>query len=164
MTLQHERKFEMPSTAKSGINKNNKPYTNWKHKIGGRIFSSFKSAEELGLKDQENYIVAYEEAPNNTYPDKPYKNIINITPAVSKEELEESNKQYHVEPMGEPKAEDTDWEEINRIKQLNIDTSTVFNQTCNYIHHTPDAKYDNFNQFYERLWKLLQEKRKEKVV
>ncbi|KKL59824.1 hypothetical protein LCGC14_2211480 [marine sediment metagenome] len=186
MSLQHEGKFEMPSTAKSGTNKYGKPYTNWKHKIGGQLFGSFKTAEELGLKDQEFYLVAYEESPNPTHPETPYKNIINITEAISLKEVEDRNKQYNVKDVGEPTTPDTDYETYeakqSRI-QDNITKGMTFNKTVDWIIATrklslngllrdkdnkiiPARDYtlsDRFDIVYDFLLKKAVEKRKEKL-
>ena len=181
--LQHEGKFEMPSTATSGINKNKKPYTQWKHKIGGRLFSSFKTVDELGLIDQNNYIVAYEESPNPKYPDNPYKNLKNVTPAIKpksdgvtdNEMIEEDNKvnltNVGEQPTQQPQAtEEERWEKINAVKDKKIMFGQVTNLTMKWImnerriEQTNKPTIDgNFNPIFDHIWKLIVEKRKEKL-
>ncbi len=178
--LQHEGKFEMPSTATSGINKNKKPYTQWKHKIGGRLFSSFKTVAELGLIDGDNYIIAYEESPNSAYPDNPYKNLKNVTPAVGKEEMKEEDKKVNMTNVGqipepqandEPKAtEEERWDKINAVKDKKIMFGQVTNLTIKWIMNERRTEQPNkptldknFNPIFDHIWKLVEEKRKEKL-
>lgn len=174
----HEGKIEGVNVAKEGTKKDGSHYKLYKYTIGKRIFSSFKNLEELKAKIGDYTIVAYEEAENKTYPDKPYKNIVNLTQAVTPKEMQEENKKVNMIDVGKPTSEEpvdnrptakvsviepqADWEEINRIKQLNKDVTVVFINTCNYI-DSHKANYENFPIFFDKLWNILQKKRKEKL-
>ncbi len=162
--LNHEGKIELSTIAKEGKKKDGSSYKLWKYTIGGRIFSSFKSLSQLGSEMGEYVIVAYEEAPNLTHPETPYKNIVNLTQGVESKDVGEPTPQEESKTI-KPSTAEPNWGRIQREKQLNIDTSTVFNQTCNTILSDKDFAFDkHFDSIYEKLWKLLQEKRKEKLA
>ncbi len=164
-----------------GVKKDGTPWTSYKYKIGGRFYSGFKKLSEFepSVEVGDYVIVAYDEQPNKDPQKKPYKNLINITEAVSQEELDECNKPVNmvdVEATGgygreEPVSEEERWAKINAVKDQKIQFGMVFKKTIDWIIAERAMKGEgntymldeNFSPVFDRLWKHATEKRKEKL-
>ena len=158
--MQHEGELESMNKGPSGVKKDNTPWQIYKYEVGGKVFSSFKSPVELEIKMGDYLIVAYNEAPNKDYPDKPHKNIINITQGtkptegesrkdlieeaealIGKDEMKEEYKKVkldmtEVTKPNQPKAiptEEDRWEKINAVKEKKILVGQVTNLTVKWI-------------------------------
>ncbi len=161
--MQINGKIESCEVGKSGTKKDGSEYTQYKYKISGRYYSGFGSLDEFDVKIGDSVILSYTEKENPSFPDKPYKNIVNITQAKDKG-VEESNKQYNVKPVGEtPTPPKVDFQEA---LQERITRGMVFNKTVDWIiaeraligkGFTLD---DNFDTIYEHLLKKVIEKSK----
>ncbi len=172
--LKAEGKIEEISEVGSGVKKDGTPWTRYKYKIGNRYYAGFIDLKktEPPQKIGDTVIVAYSETPNPNGTN-PYKNVRNVTPTVSNEELKESNEAVNLVPVGtEQKAitEEERWEKINAIKDRKIMFGQVLNKTMDWIMNerritqTPEVTLDkNFNSMFDHIWKLATEKRKEKL-
>ena len=173
--MEKEGKLEEFGIIKENVGKNNA--TLYRYRIGGQSFSCFKALDEwtdkIALGD---YVInTYEEAPNKDPKKPPYKNIKNIVPGVAPEEVEDSNKQYNVEPVGN--ATGPNWDEINEVKDMKILFGMVFKKSIDWIINERKLKAtntaegttsgysldENFDIVFNHLWDKALAKRKEKL-
>ncbi len=139
-------------------------WTSYKYKIGGRFYSGFKTLQEYELERGDYVIIVYEEAPNPRSPDKPYKNLKNLTKGISDEEVKESDKQFNVKKVGvSPTTPNVDFQEA---LQERITRGMVFNKTVDWIIHERKligkgyTLDENFDKIYDHLYKKAKEKSK----
>ncbi|KKM20346.1 hypothetical protein LCGC14_1646460 [marine sediment metagenome] len=153
-----------------GKKKDGTPWKMYKLRIDENTFSTFKKLEEFEVSMGDYVLVTYTEKPNPQNASSPYKNIVNIVKGLSKEEVKESDEQYNVEPtgkkvMGQTKEEPkTDWDEINERKQKNIQVTSCFHRTLDFIFSKKELTVDNhFDNLFDKLWNKIENKRKEKL-
>ena len=155
---QAEGKITEISEVGSGNKQDGTPWTRYKYKIGNRTYSGFIDLKKREINLNEYVLVSYTEK-EDTYDGKPitFKNVVNITKGVAPKDLEESERQHHVVPVGtQPKAIDYN---------AGAFFGMVFNKTVEEIIANPELNLDaHFDSIFEKLWRLATEKRKEKFT